>query len=122
MPDNLPQSDHDLLIRIDERVRASEDTAQRHASEHRKLLTAIETKLESKAEKVDIAEVRIAVQNHEARLVVLETGDVKDKAEKETVIKLGLGGIKVWQLVMGSILFLITVGSVLASLIDAFKQ
>lgn len=122
MPDNFPQSDHDLLVRMDERQRTAEEAAQRHATEHRKLLTTIETKLESKAEKADLVLIQNDIKNHEARIASLETHDVREKTEKETVIKLGLGGVKLWQVIMGTILFLITVGSVLSSLVSAFNQ
>lgn len=121
MPESFSSTDHDLLVRMDERQRTSEESAQRHATEHRKLLTAIETKLESKAEKSDLVAIHSDIKNHESRILVLETGETREKAERDTVIKLGSGGVKLWQLVMGSILFLITVSSVLSSLIEAFK-
>jgi len=121
MPENFPSTDHDLLVRMDERQRTSEESAQRHASEHRKLLTAIETKLESKAEKVDLVAIHADLKSHETRISILETGEIREKTEKDTVIKLGAGGVKLWQLLMGSILFLITISSVLSSLIEAFK-
>lgn len=121
MPEQLSQTDHDLLIRIDERVRSSEEAEHRHSFEHQKTLSAIQNELKSKAEKSDVLNLQDDIKQLDVRVGELETAQTKETAQKQTIISVGLGGYKLWQILTGSIIFFITVGSVLVSIINSIN-
>lgn len=118
---SLSVADHDLLIRMDERVRLADLSARASASEQQKTLSEISIRLDGKADKTDIQSVRKDIESLGTRVEKLESTNIKVQTEKDTVIKLGTGSIELWKLLAGAVIFLITVASVVSSFIQSFK-
>lgn len=115
-------TDHDLLIRLDARLESLEKS-QRTAWEgfNERILSILEV-IKSKAEKSEVEEMKNKMNDLNARTMKLEEREKKEDIQKQMVINLGAGGVKVWQFVVGAILFFISVIAFLNSMIDAIKN
>lgn len=118
-------TDHDLLIRLDTRF-GDFEKHQRSSQENitEKLLSLL-SKMEKKVDKDDLTNMQGEMTKKfgevDTRLRALEEKNHTEDVQKDTVIRLGMGGIKLWQLAIGAIMFLLTSISIVTNIIQALK-
>ena len=82
--------------------------------------------MDKKVDKDDLTELERQMNDKfgkvDGRLRALEERNHAKDIEKETVIKLGMGGISIWKLFLGAFFFLVSFVSIVANIIEAFKN
>lgn len=118
-------SDHDLLIRLDTRFGDFEKHQRSSQDGITEKLLSLLSKMDRKVDKEDLNAVQSEMQKKfsevDTRFRALEERNHAQDVQKDTVIKLGAGGIKLWHLALGAIMFLLTSISIVTNIIQALK-
>lgn len=96
-------TDHDLLIRLDTKF---EDFVISHNSmwgSFTEIINKFMTAIEKKADKVDISEIKIEIDNIKKKVDLHDTAIQISNGKKEFAVQIGEWGIKGWGAILATI-------------------
>ena len=122
MPEERMQStDHDLLIQLNTRFELFERSNQLAWTDLLKQMTVMLTKIEQKADRSELQNVDHKIDGIDKRLKHLEETKKTEETQKETVLRIGLGGIKLWQVLTGIIITILSIFSLVGGVMNIIK-
>lgn len=108
MPPNRDEvSDHDLLIRLDERFSTFETSVARMLTDFNDKISRLLDHLEKKVDKSDFVAVEKKVEVIDTRVIALENDKIARDAGRQMIINIGSLGWKGWLLAAGIISLII---------------
>lgn len=122
MPEERMQStDHDLLIQLNTRFELFERSHQIAWADLLKQMTVMITKIEQKADRSELQNVDHKIDGIDKRLRHLEETKKTEETQKETVLRIGLGGIKLWQVLTGIIITILSIFSLVGGVMNIIQ-